>query len=62
VRAAETFEPQLRPEIMVAAGFAATPPILFWLRIFASQQRRQREIDAAKEEEERKQREREVGW
>lgn len=48
------------PAILVAVACAATPPILFWARIFLSAQRRQAAIDAEKAEEERKQREREV--
>jgi hypothetical protein len=56
-----TFEAQMPgPAILVAVACAATPPILFWARIFLSAQRRQAAIDAEKAEEERRQREREV--
>ncbi|KAL4443455.1 hypothetical protein ABPG75_011192 [Micractinium tetrahymenae] len=58
--AADTFEPQLRPEIVVAATVAAAPPIIFWARIFASQMRRQRAIDAEKAAEQQRAQEREV--
>lgn len=58
----ETFEPQLPgPAVAVAAAAAATPPILFWARIFLSAQRRQQAIDAEKAAEQERQRQREVG-
>jgi hypothetical protein len=58
---AGTFEPRPPgPEIGIAAAFAATPPVLFWLRIARSQLKRQKEIDEAAAAEELKQREREV--
>lgn len=52
----ETFEPQLRPEIGIAAAAAAAPPIIFWARIFLSAQRRQQAIDAEKAAEAERQR------
>ncbi len=60
----ETFEPQLPgPAIAVAAAAAATPPILFWARIFQSAERRQRAIEAEQAAEQERQRQREVrGW
>lgn len=57
----ETFEPQLPgPAIAVAAAAAATPPILFWARIFLSAQRRQQAIEAEQAAEQERQRQREV--
>ena len=60
----ETFEPLLPgPAIAVAAAAAATPPILFWARIFQSAERRQRAIEAEQAAEQERQRQREVrGW
>lgn len=65
----ETFEPQLPgPGIAIAAALAATPPVLFWARIFLSAQRRQQAIDAEQAAEQERQRQREVrlgircGW
>ncbi|PRW56660.1 hypothetical protein C2E21_4531 [Chlorella sorokiniana] len=56
----ETFEPQLPgPAIAVAAAAAATPPILFWARIFLSAQRRQQAIEAEQAAEQERQRQRE---
>lgn len=56
----DTFEPQLNPAIAVAAAAAATPPILFWGRIFLSNMRRLEEERQRAEEEQRRQAEREV--
>lgn len=58
--AADTFEPQLRPEIVVAAACAAAPPIIFWARIFASQMRRVRAIEQEKAAEDQRAEERAV--
>lgn len=58
--AADTFEPQLRPEIVVAAACAAAPPIIFWARIFASQMRRVRAIEQEKVAEQQRAEERAV--
>lgn len=58
---AGSFEPRPPgPEIGIAAAFAATPPVLFWLRIARSQLKRQKEIDEAAAAEVLKEREREV--
>lgn len=50
--ASDVFEPRLDPRIAVAAVVAATPPILFWIRVARAEQRRKMEA-----EEKEKQRE-----
>lgn len=55
-----TFEPQMRPEIVVAAACAAAPPIIFWARIIRSNQKRMQAADDEQQAEEQRQRDREV--
>eukprot|EP00884_Botryococcus_braunii_P022227 jgi/Botrbrau1/8689/Bobra.0311s0004.1 len=50
----QTFEPRFSPAIAVAALFAATPPIVFWSRIFLNALKRSRE--EALEEQDRQDR------
>lgn len=58
---ADTFAPQLRPEIAIAAAAAATPPLIFWGRIFLANQRRLAELERQREEEERRKEAQKVG-
>jgi hypothetical protein len=40
------FEPQMQPEIALAAALAAVPPILFWFRVIMRERERAQEIEA----------------
>ena len=41
----QTFEPVFNPAIGAAAIAAAIPPIIFWVRVVAAEQRRQKEAE-----------------
>lgn len=56
--AASQFEPQMNSGVLIVCLIAAAPPIIFWGRIFFGAWRRQREADAAVEQQDKKQKDR----
>jgi hypothetical protein len=58
--AATQFEPQMNSGVLIVCLIAAAPPIIFWGRIFFGAWKRQREADAAVEQQDKKQKDRDV--
>lgn len=57
---AGTFAPQFNPGVLIVCLIAAAPPILFWGRIFFAAWKRQREADKEAEQQNLKQKDRDV--
>lgn len=58
--AVETFEPQLNSGVLVVCLIAATPPVLFWGRIFFSAWARQRRLDVEAKQQNQKKKDRDA--
>lgn len=57
---AATFEPQFNPGVLIVCLIAATPPILFWGRIFFADWKRKMEAKKEAEQQDLKQKDRDV--